>query len=72
MPSFKVGVACAELVLTRLVLDDDSLDLSDPILVNVTLLLPILLTPLLLIIVVAIMCFSSSLALGVLSLKANC
>ena len=51
MPSFKVGVACAELVLTRLVLDDDSLDLSDPILVDVTLLLPILLTPLLLIIV---------------------
>ena len=50
MPSFKVGVTCAELVLTRLVLDDDSLDLSDPILVDVTLLLPILLTALLIIV----------------------
>ena len=51
MPSFKVGVAGAGLVLTSLVLDYYSLNFSDPILINVTLLLPILLTAFLVIII---------------------
>jgi hypothetical protein len=52
MPSIKVGVAGTELVVTGLILDDDSLDLSDPILIHVTTALPILLTSFLIIIVV--------------------
>ena len=52
MPSIKVGVAGTKLVVTGLVLDDDSLDFSDPILIYVTAALPILLTAFLIIIVV--------------------
>jgi hypothetical protein len=51
MPSIKVCVAGTELVVTGFVLDDNSLDLSDPILIKVTLLLPILLTAFLVIII---------------------
>jgi hypothetical protein len=52
MPSIKVCVAGTELVVTGLVLDDNSLDLSDPILIHFTAALPILYTAFLIIIVV--------------------
>ncbi len=52
MPSIKVCVSGTELVVTGLVLDDDCLDFSDPILIHVTTALPILLTSFLIIIVV--------------------
>jgi hypothetical protein len=52
MPSIKVGVARTELIVTGLVLDNDCLDFSDPILIHVTTALSILLTAFLIIIVV--------------------